>query len=1609
MAEIAPTVVSILGKPSIVVDFGAWRNHVVQDLLDNFASTTYVIITDSNIGQIYVPAFQTLFDESCRIENRQSRLLTYQVPPGETSKSRETKADIEDWLLSQKPPCGRDTFIIALGGGVIGDLTGYVAATYMRGVRFAQVPTTLLAMVDSSIGGKTAIDTPLGKNLIGAIWQPERIYIDTEFLATLPQREFINGMAEVIKTAAISDESEFAALEENAELITGAAKSQPAPGQPRFSGVEGVLKKVILASAAFKAHVVTQDEREGGLRNLLNFGHSIGHAIEAFLTPQILHGECVAIGMVLEAELARYRGVLKGVAVGRLVKCIQAFGLPTTLEDSTVQKRSGGKKCHVEQLIQKMGIDKKNSGPIKKVVLLSAIGRTHEQRASSVSDDDLRMVLSPSIRVHPGIHPTLKVTCTPPGSKSISNRALVLAALGQGTCRLSNLLTSADTEVMMAALRRLGAASFTWEKEGEVLVVNGNGGHMLASPTDLYLGNAGTAARFLTTVATLANKGEVGESVLTGNARMKQRPIGDLVDALTANGASLTYLESKGCLPLRIAGSGGFSGGSIDLAAKVSSQYVSSILMAAPYAKEPVTLRLVGGKPVSQPYIDMTITMMASFGVQVTKSTTEDHTYHIPRAQYQNPIEYVVESDASSATYPLAIAAITGTTCTVPNIGSASLQGDARFAVDVLGPMGCEVSQTATSTTVTGPKAGTLRPISSVDMEPMTDAFLTASVLAAVAQSADPQSSHTTSIYGIANQRVKECNRICAMKDELAKFGVTCREHDDGISIDGLPRASLKAPPNGILCYDDHRVAMSFSVLSLAAPKPTLLLEKECVGKTWPGWWDNLVQTFHAHLEGVEVEEAHKPELHRSKAKASLFIIGMRGAGKTTSGQWAAESLKRPLIDLDTELERLAGQSIPDVIKSEGWDGFRARELALLKDVMTHKSEGYIFACGGGIVESPEARKLLVDWHQKKGNVLLVHRDIEQVMAFLQIDKTRPAYVEDMMGVWLRRRPFYQECSNLQYISQHTQHSNLSAVTQDFTRFLDVVSGRHNPLAELRKKPHSTFVSLTFPDLRPVAYLLPQIATGADAVELRVDLLQDSESKSEIPGPEYVADQLSLLRTTTSLPIVFTIRTRSQGGSFPDTETEAALKLYMLALRMATDFIDLELTWPSSLLDSVVSAAGFSRIIASHHDPTSKLSWSNGSWIPIYHKARQYGSIVKLIGMASSVQDNISLENFRASLSKQSPDEERVPLIALNMGPSGQLSRILNPFLTPVSHTLLPTKAAPGQLSAAEINRGRALAGLVAPKKFYLFGSPIQASRSPALHNALMNMAGLPHVYGRYETTDADKLVQIIRAPDFGGASVTIPLKLDVLKLLDSVSEEVDVIGAVNTIVPTPVTDSSSSTGAKTQLVGRNTDYLGMIDCFDAAGFSSHPPTPTGTASGLVIGGGGTARAAIYALHKMGLSPIYLVARTPSKMRDLAASFPTHYNIAVVDTPTTSPLALFNLTPSTAPRAVICTVPADQPLDATVEKALQEFLAAAPVQSTSELESGERLRVLLEMAYKPAVTQAMRMASRAGWVVVPGSEALLRQGLWQFRLWTRWEGKADDFRVCDFSFRLGGL
>lgn len=268
----------------------------------------YAIISDESVAPLYAGRVRSAVGEG--------RTRLYTVPVGEEQKTRATWASLTDAMLADG--FGRDSAIIALGGGVIGDLAGFVAATYMRGVPFIQVPTTLLAMIDASIGGKTGVDTPAGKNLVGAFHQPAAVVADPDVLRTLPADHLRAGLAEAIKHGVIADASYFTDVVESApEIVTGNRSAAAA------------LERVVVRSVAIKADVVKRDEREGGIRKTLNFGHTLGHAIELRSDYKMLHGEAVAVGMVLESRVAERLGIAEPGTSERLRAAIERTGLPS--------------------------------------------------------------------------------------------------------------------------------------------------------------------------------------------------------------------------------------------------------------------------------------------------------------------------------------------------------------------------------------------------------------------------------------------------------------------------------------------------------------------------------------------------------------------------------------------------------------------------------------------------------------------------------------------------------------------------------------------------------------------------------------------------------------------------------------------------------------------------------------------------------------------------------------------------------------------------------------------------------------------------------------------------------------------------------------------------------------------------------------------------------------------------------------------------------------------------------------------------------------------------------------------------------------------------------
>ena len=354
-----------LGGSSIRVGRGLFENAgaIAREVAP---AHRYALITDSNVGPLYAEKVRN------QLEKGSAEVLT--IPAGESNKTRESWGRLTDQMLAKK--FGRDSVVIALGGGVVGDLAGFVAATFMRGIPVVQIPTTLVAMVDASIGGKTAVDTPAGKNLVGAFHAPAAVLVDPQLLATLPLRELRAGFAEIVKHGVIADD---VYLREVASLASEMLSAGGGLASDR-------MLSLIVRSVEIKAEIVSRDEREDGLRKTLNFGHTIGHAVELVSGYSLLHGEAVAIGMALEGRLAEQIGVARAGTAATIVKALQSAGLPTDLPTGLM----------AGEVIEAMKSDKKGVSGRTRFALPLRIGAMAGAKTGwsvQVGDDQLREVL----------------------------------------------------------------------------------------------------------------------------------------------------------------------------------------------------------------------------------------------------------------------------------------------------------------------------------------------------------------------------------------------------------------------------------------------------------------------------------------------------------------------------------------------------------------------------------------------------------------------------------------------------------------------------------------------------------------------------------------------------------------------------------------------------------------------------------------------------------------------------------------------------------------------------------------------------------------------------------------------------------------------------------------------------------------------------------------------------------------------------------------------------------------------------------------------------------------------------------------------------------------
>lgn len=543
-------------------------------------------------------------------------------------------------------------------------------------------------------------------------------------------------------------------------------------------------------------------------------------------------------------------------------------------------------------------------------------------------------------------NPMIEITV--PGSKSITNRALIIASLAKGKSVLSNILDSEDTRHMMRALQNLGIK--TKKLKNNKLEIHGgrlNKSPSAKTPLAFYCGNSGTTMRFLTAVLATQNF----ESVLDGDKRMRQRPIKDLLDALNQLGANATPLQKNNFPPIKISGSlsGGSLGGHCYIRGNVSSQFLSGLLLASPLAKNDVTIHVIG-ELVSKPYVDITIDLMEKFGICVKRNKYKK--FFIKSGQKYLARRFEIEGDASSATYFWGISSLTSEEIKIKNIPNNTFQPDIKFL---------ETAKKIQNTI-------------KINCSDFPDGAMTLAVFCAFNRG-------RFILTGLENLRVKECDRLSALYNELKKIGCRCRKLKYGLIIYGDPQRLHGAK---IETYNDHRIAMCFGMAQFVLPG-LKIKNPSCVKKTYPDFWKDLKTLKKKFLE------------------KNIILTGMRGSGKTKLGRMLGRALGRKAIDTDELIEKRAKMPIALLVKRRGWGYFRRLERNIVEKLRNEKNT--VISTGGGTLINSKNAEIL----KQNGKIIFLNSAIKSIKKRLENKIDRPSltgkkdFLQELNEVYLKR------------------------------------------------------------------------------------------------------------------------------------------------------------------------------------------------------------------------------------------------------------------------------------------------------------------------------------------------------------------------------------------------------------------------------------------------------------------------------------------------------------------------------------------------------------------------------------------------------------------------------
>ncbi|KAJ5348206.1 Shikimate kinase [Penicillium brevicompactum] len=761
-----------------------------------------------------------------------------------------------------------------------------------------------------------------------------------------------------------------------------------------------------------------------------------------------------------------------------------------------------------------------------------------------------------------------------------------------------------------------------------------------------------------------------------------------------------------------------------------------------------------------------------------------------------------------------------------------------------------------------------------------------------------------------------------------------------------------------------------------------------------------------AQPDGQESTSAPpKPPARTFSPDASLVLVGIRGCGKRSLGFVAATALKRRFITEDHYFKEVTGLTRQEYLKGHGSQEFQRRDIEVLKTMLDNHRTGCVMECGLGSMTRPVQEHLRR--YARTNPVVHLVRDIGRIQQLLGLE-------DQAMRLFKEGDPLHRMCSNFEFynVEDRTRAPDdgspdrrsadysfkLQEVKEDFTRFVQFITGSDvnsssydSPFVlletppELRSFTHAIFVRSS--DLIADHVNLAELESGGDAIELCVD-------RWGVDMPATISKQVSVLRRNARAPIILSVDTSTTGVG-------AAAPYYEIlehGLRLGVEYLVADLTQDRAQLAGIIRGRGKTKIIGQQiFSPTTTTSTASTPWGPdsvaTYHEAEKLGcQLVRLLRVSSTREDNTAVIEFSNKI--RSLAGTHPPLIAYNIGALGRTSQVFNSILTSVTHPAITSSKHENDPTITSRDAVRALfqSYMLDPLKFYISGENVAYSLSPAMHNAAHQHCGMGHTYSIPPAPSLAVLDQIGRDPHFGGSSVVQPWRVAVYQKLASKSRHAEAIGAINTIMPLrgndgtmfPLTEQASRRNQAGRVLGwygENTDWVGIMTCITRHLSPRNAISARTTA--LVIGAGGMARAAIYAMLRLGCRKIFIYNRTRARAEEVAR----HFNSWAADEGDVVRVldSLKQEWPDDVqPSLVASCVPADPDRDEPPAN------FEMPTQWLGSATGG----VILELAYKPLDTpllrQMRRVRSETGrpWVLSDGLENVTEQGIAQFELMT---------------------